>query len=182
MKKNIVLIGMMGCGKTTTGDELSRELSDYNYIDIDAEIEKSTQKKISEIFLKHGEAFFRMLENEKVKYFCNGEKAIISAGGGAFENEENRKIMLETSHVIYLKATPQEIYDRIKSEVLETETNHSLAIGRKRPLLKKNFSVEKITNLMQLRSKNYEKADITIDTTGKNPYDIVREILGAING
>ena len=182
MKKNIVLIGMMGCGKTTTGDELSRELSDYKYIDIDAEIEKSTQKKISEIFLKHGEAFFRMLENEKVKYFCNGEKAIISAGGGAFENEENRKIMLETSHVIYLKATPQEIYDRIKSEVLETETNHSLAIGRKRPLLKKNFSVKKITNLMQLRSKNYEKADITIDTTGKNPYDIVREILGAING
>ena len=65
---------------------------------------------------------------------------------------------------------------------METETNHSLAIGRKRPLLKKNFSVEKITNLMQLRSKNYEKADITIDTTGKNPYDIVREILGAING
>ena len=57
MKKNIVLIGMMGCGKTTTGDELSRELSDYKYIDIDAEIEKSTQKKISEIFLKHGEAF-----------------------------------------------------------------------------------------------------------------------------
>lgn len=54
MKKNIVLIGMMGCGKTTTGDELSRELSDYKYIDIDAEIEKSTQKKISEIFLKHG--------------------------------------------------------------------------------------------------------------------------------
>ena len=115
MKKNIVLIGMMGCGKTTTGDELSRELSDYKYIDIDAEIEKSTQKKISEIFLKHGEAFFRMLENEKVKYFCNGEKAIISAGGGAFENEENRKIMLETSHVIYLKATPQEIYDRRNS-------------------------------------------------------------------
>ena len=71
MKRNIVLIGMMGCGKTTTGDELSRELPDFKYIDIDAEIEKSTQKKISEIFLKHGEQFFRMLENEKVKHFYN---------------------------------------------------------------------------------------------------------------
>lgn len=181
MKKNIVLIGMMGCGKTNAGDELSRELPDYKYFDIDAEIEKSTQKKISEIFLKHGEPFFRMLETEKVRLFCNGEKAIISAGGGAFESEENREIMLKTSYVIYLKATPQEIYSRIKSEV-EAETNRHGVIGRKRPLLKKNFSIEKISNIMQMRETNYLKADITIDTTGKNPYEVVKEILGAING
>ena len=181
MKKNIVLIGMMGCGKTTAGDELSRELPDYKYFDIDAEIEKSTQKKISEIFLKHGEPFFRMLETEKVRLFCNGEKAIISAGGGAFESEENREIMLKTSYVIYLKATPQEIYSRIKSEV-EAETNWHGVIGRKRPLLKKNFSIEKISRIMQMRETNYLKADITIDTTGKNPYEVVKEILGAING
>ena len=181
MKKNIVLIGMMGCGKTTAGDELSRELPDYKYFDIDAEIEKSTQKKISEIFLKHGEPFFRMLETEKVRLFCNGEKAIISAGGGAFESEENREIMLKTSYVIYLKATPQEIYSRIKSEV-EAETNRHGLIGRKRPLLKKNFSIEKISSIMQMRETNYLKADITIDTTGKNPYEVVKEILGAING
>ncbi len=181
MKKNIVLIGMMGCGKTTAGDELSRELPDYKYFDIDAEIEKSTQKKISEIFLKHGEPFFRMLETEKVRLFCNGEKAIISAGGGAFESEENREIMLKTSYVIYLKATPQEIYSRIKSEV-EAETNRHGVIGRKRPLLKKNFSIEKISSIMQMRETNYLKADITIDTTGKNPYEVVKEILGAING
>ena len=181
MKKNIVLIGMMGCGKTTAGDELSRELPDYKYFDIDAEIEKSTQKKISEIFLKHGEPFFRMLETEKVRLFCNGQKAIISAGGGAFESEENREIMLKTSYVIYLKATPQEIYSRIKSEV-EAETNRHGVIGRKRPLLKKNFSIEKISSIMQMRETNYLKADITIDTTGKNPYEVVKEILGAING
>ena len=181
MKKNIVLIGMMGCGKTTAGDELSRELPDYKYFDIDAEIEKSTQKKISEIFLKHGEPFFRMLETEKVRLFCNGEKAIISAGGGAFESEENRETMLKTSYVIYLKATPQEIYSRIKSEV-EAETNRHGVIGRKRPLLKKNFSIEKISSIMQMRETNYLKADITIDTTGKNPYVVVKEILGAING
>ena len=75
--------------------------------------------------------------------------------------------MLETSTVIYLKASPQEIYNRIKKE------NH-------RPLLKKNFSVEKIASIMQLREKNYQKADITVDTTGKNPYDIGEEILGVL--
>ncbi len=167
MKSNITLIGMMGCGKTTVGAVLAEKLTDYNYIDIDAEIEKSTQKKISEIFLKHGEQFFRMLESDKIKKICKEKNYIISAGGGAFENEENRKIMLETSTVIYLKASPQEIYNRIKQE------NH-------RPLLKKNFSVEKIASIMQLREKNYQKADITVDTTGKNPYDIGEEILGVL--
>ena len=89
--------------------------------------------------------------------------------------------MLKTSYVIYLKATPQEIYSRIKSEV-EAETNRHGVIGRKRPLLKKNFSIEKISSIMQMRETNYLKADITIDTTGKNPYEVVKEILGAING
>ena len=169
MKNNIVLIGMMGSGKTTVGAELSKALPDFRYTDIDAEIEKSTQKKISDIFLKHGEPFFRMLEGEKIRKFCKEKNYIISAGGGAFESEQNRKIMLENADVIYLKATPQEIYDRIKQE------NH-------RPLLKKNFSVEKIASIMQLRAKNYEKAHFTIDTTGKTPYDIVKEIIGVLNG
>ena len=171
MKSNITLIGMMGSGKTTTGEELRKLLPDFHYVDIDAEIEKSTQKKISEIFLRHGEPFFRMLESEKIKKFCKEKNYIISAGGGAFESEDNRKIMLETSYVIYLKATPEEIYERIKQE------NH-------RPLLKKNFSVEKISSIMKLREKNYRKADITIDTTGKSPLSIAEEIKGVlkING
>ena len=108
-----------------------------------------------------------MLESDKIRKFCKETNYIISAGGGAFEYEDNRKIMLETSHVIYLKATPEAIYERIKEE------NH-------RPLLRKNFSVEKIASIMKLREKNYQKADITIDTTGKTTYDVVKEILGAL--
>lgn len=168
MKKNIILIGMMGSGKTTIGAALSEKLSDFQYIDIDNEIEKATQKKISEIFLQHGEPYFRMLETDKIKKFCTGEKRIISAGGGAFENEENRKIMLNNGNVIYLKASPEEIYNRIKNEV-------------HRPLLKKNFSIEKIEFIMKNREKNYKKAHFTINTTAKTPQVIVEEILGVIN-
>ncbi|CCY62532.1 shikimate kinase [Clostridium sp. CAG:967] len=168
MKKNIILIGMMGSGKTTIGAALSEKLSDFQYIDIDNEIEKGTQKKISEIFLQHGEPYFRMLETDKIKKFCTGEKRIISAGGGAFENEENRKIMLNNGNVIYLKASPEEIYNRIKNEV-------------HRPLLKKNFSIEKIEFIMKNREKNYKKAHFTINTTAKTPQVIVEEILGVIN-
>ena len=169
MNKNIILIGMMGCGKTTVSEELSKELPQYTYIDIDSEIEKSTQKKISEIFLKHGEPFFRMLESEKIRKFCKENGRIISAGGGAFEDEENRKIMLKNGTVIYLKATADEIYNRIKSET-------------HRPLLKRNFSLEKIDTIMKNREKNYLKANYSIDTTGKTPNNIAKEILGILNG
>lgn len=165
---NIILIGMMGSGKTTIGAGLAEALPQYNYIDIDEEIEKSTQKKISEIFLQHGEPFFRMLEAEKIKIFCKNDNQIISAGGGAFENEENRKLMLSTAKVIYLKASPDEIFSRIKAQT-------------HRPLLKKNFSVEKIEEIMKKRRKNYEKAHFLIDTDQKTPYNIVQEILGMLN-
>ncbi|MBO6087468.1 shikimate kinase [bacterium] len=168
MKKNIVLVGMMGCGKTTVGEELAKTLSEYNYVDIDIEIEKSTQKKISEIFLKHGEPFFRMLETEKILKFSNLEKQIISTGGGAFESEENRKNLMSNGVIIYLKTTPKTIFDRIKNET-------------HRPLLRKDFSVEKIASIIKNRELNYKKADLIIDTDNKTPQDIVKEIIGAIN-
>lgn len=165
---NIILIGMMGSGKTTIGAELAKELPQYKYVDIDEEIEKSTQKKISDIFLQHGEPFFRMLEEEKIKNFCKQDKLIISTGGGAFEDEDNRKRMLNSGKVIYLKASAEEIFNRIKAQT-------------HRPLLKKNFSVEKIESIMNLRKKNYEKAHYTIDTDKKTPYNIVQTIMGILN-
>ena len=168
MKKNITLIGMMGSGKTTTAKELSKILPEFKLVDIDNEIEKSSGKKISEIFLKYGEAHFRELETNKIKQFIQNDHRIISAGGGAFENPDNRRRLLENSFVFFLKASPQTIYDRIKAE------SH-------RPLLKKNFSVEKIANILSLREKNYQKANYTIETDKKTPQDIAKEIAGVIN-
>lgn len=168
MKKNITLIGMMGSGKTTTAKELSKILPEFKLVDIDDEIEKSSGKKISEIFLKYGEAHFRELETNKIKQFIQNDHQIISAGGGAFENPDNRRRLLENSFVFFLKASPHTIYDRIKAE------SH-------RPLLKKNFSVEKIANILSLREKNYQKANYTIETDKKTPQDIAKEMAGVIN-
>ena len=168
MKNNIALIGMMGSGKTTVGAELQKLLPKYSYVDVDELIEKSTQKKISEIFLKYGEPHFRILESDKIKNVMNNDNQIISLGGGAFESEENRKIILNNAKVIYLKATPQAIYNRIKEET-------------HRPLLKRNFSIEKITEIMLKRQINYIKAHFTIDTTDKTPYNIANEILGVLS-
>ncbi len=169
MKNNIALTGMMGCGKSSVSKELGKLLPEYSIIDIDSEIEKTTNKKISEIFLKFGEPHFRMLETDKIQKFVYGKNQIISLGGGAFEDEFNRKIILENCLVIYLRTTPEEIYKRIKNET-------------HRPLLAKKFSVERITDIIKKRSVNYEKADVTIDTDGKTPYNIANEILGVMNG
>ena len=167
-KDNIALIGMMGIGKTTRAEELHRVLTDYILVDIDSEIEKGSGRKISEIFLKFGEARFRELEREKIKKFSALKHQIIALGGGAFEDEANRSRLLENCTVIYLKASPGEIYKRIKQET-------------HRPLLAKNFSVERIAKISNDRAGNYEKADFTIDTDNKTPYDVVKEILGVIN-
>ena len=169
MKDNFALIGMMGSGKTTVAEELDKILSDYVLVDIDKEIEKSSGKKISELFLRYGEQHFRLLESDKIKKFAINKKQIIALGGGAFEDENNRRLLKENCTVIYLKASAQEIYDRIKTEF-------------HRPLLRKNFSLERINEIMAKREKNYMKADIVINTDGKLPKEIAKEILGASNG
>lgn len=168
MRKNITLIGMMGCGKTTIAKELANTLQDFKLVDIDDEIEKSTGKKISEIFLKYGEPHFRELENRKIKQFTQNDFQIISIGGGAFEDPENRHRLLENSTVFFLKANPSTIYERIKEET-------------HRPILRKDFSVEKIQHILSLREKNYQLAHHTVITDNKTPKEIATEIIEVIN-
>lgn len=165
--KNLALIGMMGCGKTTVAAELLKLLPDAVLVDVDNEIEKTSGKKISDIFLKFGEAHFRMLENQKIKKIFSDNNQIISLGGGAFENAENRKIIIENSNVVYLKTSAEEIHSRIKNEF-------------HRPLLAKNSSVERISDIMLQREANYQKADYVIVTDGKEPAEVAKEILGVI--
>lgn len=169
MKTNIALTGMMGSGKSTVAQELGKLLPDYVLVDIDSEIERSTNKKISEIFLRFGEQHFRILETEKIQKFIFNKNQIISLGGGAFEDDFNREILLENCTVVYLRTSAQEIYNRIKNQT-------------HRPLLAKNFSLDRIADIIAKRSPNYEKADIIIDTDCKTPYNIAKEILGVLNG
>jgi len=164
MKRNIALIGMMGCGKTTIAKELGKILPEYKLIDIDEEIEESSGKKISDIFLKFGESHFRLLESNKIKSVFSEENQIIALGGGAFENPLNREIILENAKVIYLKTSSKEIFNRIKNEF-------------HRPLLSKNNSEQRISEIIEKREPNYLKADIIIITDNKTPEEISKEIL-----
>lgn len=165
---NITLIGMMGSGKTTIGIELEKVLKTFSLVDIDSQIVEKQGLSIPAIFENFGEQFFREKETEEIEEILKKDNQIISTGGGAFENKKNRNLLLENSKVIYLKASPKVIYDRIK-----TETH--------RPLLGKDFSIDKIASIIAKRQANYEKAHVTIDTDFKSPYNIVTEILEWLN-
>lgn len=164
--KTIVLIGMMGSGKTTIGKLLGEKLT-LRSIDIDVIIEQNEKRTVSEIFRNEGEKYFRNIERETIEKNFTNKDLIISLGGGAFEDQLTQELLLKNSTVIYLKTSPNVILERIKNN-----TN--------RPLLKNQMTVEKIQSIILQRQKNYELANITILTDNKNTDKIVEEILGVI--
>ena len=104
MRKSIILIGFMGVGKTTIGQELARKLQ-YGFIDSDAEIEERYNMKTVDIFSVYGENDFRKTEREIVMETCQMEGKVISLGGGAFKQEEIRQACLEHGIVVFLDMT-----------------------------------------------------------------------------
>lgn len=164
--KTIVLTGMMGSGKSTVAKILKEKLN-LKAIDIDSCIEKSEGSSISEIFKNNGEKYFRIIEGNTIKTVFKPENIILSLGGGAFENKDTREFLLKNSVVIYLETSADIIFERIK-----TDTS--------RPLLCDNMTIEKISEIMNLRKQNYQSATYTINTDNKTPTQIAQDIIGAI--
>lgn len=151
-RKNIVLIGFMGCGKTTLGKKLSMKLK-YSFIDTDRYIERKEGMEITQIFEEKGEGHFRDLEKKAVEILSKEAGNIIATGGGIIKNEENMHMLKETGIIVYLKATPENIFRNIAND----DT---------RPLLQGGDKLEKIRSLMEERRELYEKyADVTVSVS-----------------
>lgn len=168
MGNNIVLVGMSGSGKTFICNLLSERLTQYLPIDIDSYIEKTTGMKICEIFSKYSEDYFRKLEYDAIKLVCNGENKIISTGGGAFENPDNRSTLLKFGTVFYLKSDLDVLYYRISKD-------------NTRPLLNCANPREALAKLLAKREANYRKAHYVVDTSSVEAEDAVNYILGCMN-
>lgn len=164
--KTIILIGMMGAGKSTIGKLLAQKLK-VKFIDVDSEIVKNTAMSISDIFSKYGEKYFRDIEANTIKSVFYNKDLVLSLGGGAFENYATREYLIGRTNIIYLKTSPEIIYERIKPD-------------KSRPLLKDDMSVEKINYIINEREKNYELAKFIISTDNKEPEQIADEILGVL--
>lgn len=162
-KKNIVLTGFMGSGKSTVGAELAR-LTGFKTVEVDEEIEKSAGMSIPEIFERMGEPRFREMETEEIKRVSRGRNLIISTGGGAVMKEENMDALRECGVIVCLRAEPLTILERTGAD-------------SGRPLLKVEEPLEKIQELLGKRKPFYEQADIIIDVEGKSPFEVAEEIL-----
>ncbi|MFI3313297.1 MAG: shikimate kinase [Eubacteriales bacterium] len=108
--KNLVLIGMMGCGKSTCGRALATALG-RKFVDTDREIVRQAGMPISEIFATKGEAHFRQLETEVAKKLKNRKNLVIATGGGMILAEENRQCLRENGVIIFLNRDPSAIFD-----------------------------------------------------------------------
>ena len=166
MLNNIILVGMPASGKTTIGKLLSENLTDYTLIDTDSIIEKTQGMSISDIFKKFSEDYFRKLEHDTIQMVCSGSNKIISVGGGAFENPNNRAALLKFGKVFYLKSDLDILYYRISHD-------------KTRPLLQNENPRQVLEKMLLKREENYRKAHFTVDTDKMNEGEIVRFIINA---
>jgi len=161
-KKNIVLIGMMGSGKSSIGKLISKKL-DLEFIDIDKKIEESENCTISEIFKKKGENHFREIEkNISIKYL-KLENKIISLGGGGYINETIRKQCTKNCSTIWLNW---------KNETLMKRINNS----KKRPLAMK-LNYFQMKKLIVKRAKIYNLSDYKINCDKLDKNQITKKII-----
>jgi shikimate kinase len=162
---NIILIGFMGSGKTSIGRIISKLLG-MHFWDMDEWVEKKNKEKISLIFKKKGERFFRKEEAEAVSWLRHQQKFVASTGGGAWLQRTNRKRLLKSGWCIWLKVSPEDVWKRISSCI------------NQRPILSdaKNPK-QKIKALLRIRNPKYAMAHISFDTTGKTPKKVALEIV-----
>ena len=161
---NIVLIGFMGSGKSTTSRALCNVFA-MDVIEMDQVIAEREGMSISEIFEVHGEEYFRNLETGLLRELQSRKGVVISCGGGVPMREENVVEMKKNGKVILLTAKPETILERVRG-------------SHERPLLENNKNVDFISDLMEKRRIKYETAaDIIIHTDGKSEFEICEEII-----
>lgn len=164
---NLILCGMMGCGKTTVGKALAESLA-WGFFDTDERIVDS-YGEISEIFKQYGEDHFRRLEKEVVHTLVKKDRLVISTGGGLVLDEENVACLKDNGKVIYLQAKKETLVERLTGD-------------SNRPLLEGEEALEeKIDRLLEVRAEVYERiADKWIEVDEKTPDEVVKEILAKI--
>ena len=162
LKKNLVLLGMMGSGKSTIGYLLSKNLN-LEFCDIDSIIEKQDGRKIAEIFNTEGEHFFRKLEEKVSIKILKLKNKVISLGGGAFLNENIRKEVLSNNVSFWLNWKDNTLINRIKR-------------NNKRPIIN-NSNENEIKKLISKRLKIYSMADFKINCEKFTKNEITRKIL-----
>ena len=164
--KTIVLIGLMGAGKSRVGRLLAQRLG-LEFIDADKEIEEAARCSIEETFERHGEAAFRDGERRVIARLLDGPVHVLATGGGAFMNQETRAKIRERGIAVWLRADLDLLTRRVSRR-------------RNRPLLKKGKPRNILKRLMAERHPVYAEAPIVVDSGDEPPELIVDRVVEAL--
>lgn len=162
----LVLVGLMGVGKSTVGRRLAKRLA-LPFVDADAEIEKAAGCPISDIFEFHGEAAFREGERRVLRRLLEERPAVIATGGGAFIDDETRRHVRQHATSIWLRTDLDTVVKRVKRN-----TN--------RPLLRNGDPRKTLEHLMEVRDPIYAEADIVVDSSDTAVDKVVDAIVDAL--
>ncbi len=166
-KKIIAILGLMGVGKSTIGAKLADKTKSY-FLDCDSEIEDLEKRSIKKIFAESGEKYFREIEKKIIREIVLREETIIlSLGGGAFMDQDTRKLLKEKAITIWLQASVDTILHRVGNK----DT---------RPLLNNQNKREILEELMIKRYPTYAEADLKFDTNNINHDLLVNKIIHEI--
>ncbi|MDC0737052.1 shikimate kinase [Cognatishimia sp. SS12] len=167
LKKTVVMVGMMGAGKTAVGRALAAKL-DVPFLDSDAEIVKAANMEIAEIFARDGEAFFRQKETQVIDRLLEEERGILSTGGGAFLSDVNRAMIAEKGVAVWLDADLELLWQRVRHK----DT---------RPLLRTADPKATLTDIYEARVPVYAKADLSVKSHASYSIeDMADRVLAAL--
>jgi shikimate kinase len=162
---NLILVGFSCSGKTTLGRNVARRLR-LTFVDTDRYIEDMNGRTIPQIFREDGEAAFRALEREAIAQIMQGRHQVVSTGGGAFIDPENRERLRNGNLVIHLQVRPETVVDRLRNS----------RSGRPRPLLDSPDPLKRVVQLMADRKEAYSAAHVTIGVDDRTRYELVGEL------
>lgn len=164
--RTVALVGLMGAGKSTVGRRLAERLG-RSFYDSDNEIEKAAGLSVADIFSLHGEEEFRRGEHQVLKRLLDETPHILATGGGAYLNQDTRKLMREKAVTIWLNADLETLWKRV------SRRNH-------RPLLRRPDAKEVLSNLFDERRPIYELADLTVHSVDGPHSKTVTAIIKAL--
>jgi shikimate kinase len=164
--RSIVLVGLMGAGKSTIGRRLAQKL-DLAFVDADAEIEQAAGKSVQDIFRDHGEASFREGERRVIARLLESGPQVLATGGGAFLTEETRNNISRRGIAVWLKADIELLMKRVRRR-------------DNRPLLKADNPEEVMQTLIEQRYPVYSQADIIVESRDVPHSSIVSDVIRAL--